>query len=99
MRDHRIATTAIAIVTIAAGSLLSGCMLGPRPLSVEENIWFNIATGSDVYAVPPPSPYYPPYARPYPAYVQPHRLYARPAPAYAQPAPAPEFVPAEPEPR
>lgn len=100
MRDRRRGRATIALVTLAAAFLLSGCMRGPQPLSVEESIWLNVATGSDVYAVPPPSPYYPPYTHvhPYPLPAPALRSYARPL-SYAPPEPHPAFAPLVPRPR
>ena len=48
----RIKTTAIAAAALAAAASLGGCASAP-PFSVEEQLWFDKATGSDLTGVPP----------------------------------------------
>jgi hypothetical protein len=45
-------TIAIAIGAIAAAASLAGCATAP-PLSLEEQVWFDKATGTDISGVPP----------------------------------------------
>jgi hypothetical protein len=49
--DCRTARIALAILGIAAVTALAGCGTAPRPLSLEEAIWFHKAGG---YQSPPP---------------------------------------------
>jgi hypothetical protein len=42
---------AIALAAIAVAASLAGCATAPG--SVEEQLWFDKATGADVYYVPP----------------------------------------------
>jgi hypothetical protein len=53
----RFAVVALALGTAAS---LAGCALGPRPLSIEEKIWFDMATGDEL--LPPYRPYFYDYA-------------------------------------
>jgi hypothetical protein len=43
----------IAIVAAVAAASLTACGTGPRPLSVEEHLGFDKATGADITDVPP----------------------------------------------
>jgi hypothetical protein len=61
----RIQKLAIAVVTLAAAASLAGCGTSPRPLSYEEEVWFDNATGYEFIPV-----------RPYPAYWGGPRPYA-----------------------
>ena len=47
-----IKTIAIAMGAVAAGAL-AGCSTSPLPLSVEESLFFDKATGADITGVPP----------------------------------------------
>ena len=47
-----IKTIVIALGAIAAASL-GGCSTSPLPLSVEESLYFDKATGADITDVPP----------------------------------------------
>ena len=47
-----IKTTAIALATVAAAAGLAGCATAP-PFTVEEQLWFDKATGTDITNVPP----------------------------------------------
>jgi hypothetical protein len=44
---------AIAIVTITAAAGLAGCATSPVPVTVEEQLWFDKATGYDINHVSP----------------------------------------------
>jgi len=46
-----IRTIAVALCAIAAASSLAGC--ATAPLSVEERLWFDKATGADITNAPP----------------------------------------------
>jgi hypothetical protein len=46
-------TIAIAIGALAVASALAGCATAPAPLSLEEQLGFDKATGSDLTGVPP----------------------------------------------
>lgn len=48
----RIERVAIAAAALAAAASLGGCASAP-PFSVEERLWFDKATGSDITGVPP----------------------------------------------
>jgi hypothetical protein len=47
-----IKTVAIAMGAVAAATL-AGCSTSPLPLSVEESLYFDKATGADITGVPP----------------------------------------------
>ena len=44
---------AIAIGTLTAAMNLAGCATSPVPVTVEEQLWFDKATGYDINNVPP----------------------------------------------
>jgi hypothetical protein len=71
----RIKRIVVVMVGLAAAASLAGCALGPRPLSIEEKIWFDMATGDEL--LPPYRPYFHYYA-PY----APHDYGPVPAPGY-----------------
>jgi len=50
----------IAIVAAAAAATLAGCGTAPRPLSVEEALWFDKAQSYDIIPARP-DPTYAPY--------------------------------------
>jgi hypothetical protein len=64
----RIKTIAIAMGVMAAAAALAGCASAP-PFSVEEQLWFDKATGADITHVPPGLRMVPP-----PGYVYPGQL-------------------------
>ncbi len=54
---------AIVITAIAAAASLAGCATAPRPFSIEEKVWFDMATGADLLP-PHREPSYAPYPPP-----------------------------------
>jgi hypothetical protein len=49
----RIKMIAIAAAVSAAAASVGGCATAPPPFSVEEQLWFDKATGSDLTGAPP----------------------------------------------
>ena len=52
--------SSIAIVAAVAAATLAGCATAPRPLSLEEALWFDKAQSYDIIPVRP-DPNYAPY--------------------------------------
>jgi hypothetical protein len=51
----------VAMSLIAGAAMLAGCA-GPRPLSLEEQIWFDKATGPELVEFNRPAVVFDPYA-------------------------------------
>ena len=54
MQGHLTRSISIATLLIAGAAALAGCATAPRPLSIEEAIWFDKATGDELIQYNPP---------------------------------------------